>query len=36
VLAELPQELQAQRPKHADAFVGPCGHPEDLLVQLAD
>jgi len=36
VLAESPQEPQAQSPKHADAFLGPLGHPEGLLVQLVE
>jgi hypothetical protein len=36
VLAEPRQELQAQRPKHDDAFLGPLGDAEGLLVQLVE
>jgi hypothetical protein len=36
VLAESPQDLQAQSPKHADAFLGPFGHPKGLLVHLVE
>jgi hypothetical protein len=36
VLIELRQELQAQSPKHANAFLGPLGHLEGLPVHLVE